>query len=125
LQGAEKRPDGTYYIENDEAYLVTQWLEKGVFRALEQEYISSMIFAIYCKHPKTGEDTLVETYDFRLTYQDKSKPARFNEAELHSKESVKLQAAKFIRQLMEFVATLDQLPEERWITLQLQVRSTE
>ena len=42
-----------------------------------------------------------------------------NDVALFSKDSVKKQAAQFIRSLTEFSSTLDTLPSERWLTLQL------
>lgn len=79
-----------------------------------------MLFAIYFKHPITKEDILIESYEFRITY-----PSEVNGSEIKlnniplSKESVKNQAAKFIRSLTEFTSTLEELPKERWLTIQL------
>lgn len=121
LQGAEKDNDGNFSIENEEAFLVTQWLEKGVFKALDLEYVSSMVFAIYCKHPKTQADLLLETYEFKVTYQTDDKAAALNNILLTSKDSVREQAGRFVRALMSFFDTLEELPGERWITIQLHV----
>lgn len=121
LQAAEKLDDGTVKIEDEEAFLITQWLEKGVFKALESGYVSSMTFAIYTKQKPTGKDILLETYEFKITYPDGSNVAQFNDIKLFSKDSVKQQATQFIRSMIEFGSTLDPLPEERWVTLQLKV----
>lgn len=123
LQGARKDENGTVIVENSEAFLLTQWLERGVFAALESEYLQSMIFAIYCKHPKSGEDMLVETYEFKVAYQSPDQPAKINDIDLSSKDAVKNQAAKFIRCLTEFTSTLETIPPNRWITLQLKVNT--
>jgi hypothetical protein len=120
LQGARKDDDGEIVVTHSDAFLLTQWLEQGVFHALEQEYLSSVTFAIYCKHPITKEDLLLETYEFKTTYQAEG-AAKVNDVALVSKESVKNQAAKFIRSLTEFSGTLDALPDTCWITLQLKV----
>jgi hypothetical protein len=120
LQAAKKTDEGEISIINEEAFLLTQWLEKGVFTALELEYLSSVTFAIYTKHPLTKEDLLLETYEFKMSYQEDSH-ATINNVPLVSRETVKSQAAKFIRALTEFSGTLDNLPDERWITLQLKV----
>ncbi len=113
---------GEVSIINEEAFLVTQWLERGVFLALEHEYITSMVFAIFTKDPKSKADILLETYEFRITYpsQDHHFP-QINDVDLTSKDAVKNQAVKLIRSLTEFTATLDNLPEERWITMELKV----
>ena len=121
LQGAKKEDDGEISITHPDAFLLTQWLEQGVFHALEQEYLSALVFAIYAKQPVTNEDILLETYEFRATYQGDEKTPKINDVSLLSKESVKNQAAKFIRSLTEFSGTLDSLPDSCWITLQLKV----
>lgn len=122
LQGAKKEDDGEISVTHPDAFLLTQWLEQGVFHALEQEYLSALVFAIYAKQPVTNEDILLETYEFRATYQGDEKTAKINDVSLLSKESVKNQAAKFIRSLTEFAGTLDSLPDSCWITLQLKVK---
>lgn len=121
LQGAKKEEDGEIYVTHPNAFLLTQWLEQGVFGALEKEYLSSLIFAIYTCHPVTGQDILLETYEFKTTYQGEGASAKINDVHLCSKDIVKNQAAKFIRSLTEFVGTLDTLPDSCWITLQLKV----
>src|SRR4051812_13761552 len=101
LQAAKKEDNGEISIINEEAFLLTQWLEKGVFLALESEYLSSMTFAIFTKHPLTKEDLLLETYEFKVSYQADS-PATINNVPLVSRDTVKNHAAKFIRALTEF-----------------------
>ena len=120
LQGAKKEENGDIIVTHPDAFLLTQWLEQGVFHALEQEYLSSMTFAIYSRHPITKDDILLESYEFKTTYQGEGS-AKLNNISLVSKESVKGQAAKFIRSLTEFSGTLDTLPDNCWITLQLKV----
>jgi len=51
LLGAHKDESGTISVDNYEAFLLTQWLEKGVFSALELSYLSALTFAVYSKHP--------------------------------------------------------------------------
>lgn len=123
LQGAHKDEGGIIVVNNYEAFLLTQWLEKGVFMALETEYLYSLTFAIYSKHPVTREDIVLETYEFKVTFPE-SGPSKVNDVPILSKDSVKTQAALFIRSLTEFAGTLDLLPSERWITLQLKVTLT-
>ncbi len=120
LQAAKRDENGEIAVINSEAFLLTQWLEKGVFLALESEYLNSLTFAIFTKHPVTSEDLLLETYEFKVSYQADA-PAKINNVALVSRDTVKNQAAKFIRALTEFSGTLEVLPQERWITLQLKV----
>jgi hypothetical protein len=96
---------------------------------MESEYVASMIFAIYtksrsCENQQQGKDILLETYEFKISYGSHGKttsPAKVNDVELSSKDIVKAQAAKLIRSLTEFTATLDALPYERWLTIELKV----
>ena len=128
LQSAEEdTEDGSQdgrvvVVKNQDAFLLTQWLEKGVFSAIEAGFLSNMKFAIFTKHPKTGQDLLLETYDFKLAYPTAADPLQrtmINGAPL-TKKALKSQANKFVRSLIEFSETLDDLPEHNWITLELQ-----
>lgn len=122
LQGATKDPaTKELQVTNKEAFLLTQWLEKGVFEALEAEYLSCILFAIFTRHPKTGTDLLLESYEFKVSYSGGGMGAKVNNVELHSKDAVKNQAAKLIRSLTDFTSTLDNLPTDRWLTIQLKV----
>lgn len=121
LESAEKSTDGSIRVLHPEAFLLTQWLEKGVFAALESRYLQSMIFAVFCKNPVTEDDTLLETYQFHVNYPtDDSHPLGLNGVPM-TKETLKKQAVTFIRALVEFSSTLEALPDERWLTLKLTV----
>jgi hypothetical protein len=121
LDSAGQNKDGELVIRNAEAFSLTQWLERGVFKALEQEYLSGLTFALCSKQPITGEDILLEKYEFRLTYAGENTHASINGQALDSKNDLKSQAKKFLRSLIAFVETLDDLPEDRWLTMMLKV----
>jgi hypothetical protein len=113
---------GEVVVLNPDAFLLTQWLEKGVFSALNQEYIKSMTFTIFTKHPLKGFDMPLESYEFRISYgDDLNSKVSINGVPLTTKEHLKAQASKFVRSLVEFTNTLDEMPAERWITLSLSV----
>lgn len=116
LEPASEDKDGNVQVENQDAFLLTQWLERGVFQALEDKYLETMQFAIMTSNPVTGEEMLLETYDFCMSYQQGC--ARINGEEI-TKQSLKTQANKFVRALIEFSTTLEDLPQHRWLTLQL------
>ena len=101
---------------------MTQWLERGVFSALESKYLKSMTFAVYCKNPDgRGEDMLLETYQFQVNYPlDEKSPIGLNGVPM-TRDNLKKQAVTFIRSLVEFSSTLDHLPDDRWLTLKLSV----
>ncbi len=122
LQGANRNSlTGEVVVTNPEAFLVTQWLEKGVFAALEDQYLSSMTFAILGRNSASGTERLLESYEFRISYGTETLTYSINNIDMQSKETVKAQAAQFIRSLTEFVGTLDVMPQDRWITIQLKV----
>ena len=121
LESATKEPNGKIHVHHPEAFLLTQWLERGVFEALEQRYLKSMIFAVYCKNPISSDDMLLETYSFSLAFpEDKKKPIVMNGVTVN-KDSLKKQAGTFIRSLVEFSGTLEGLPDDRWLTVKLSV----
>jgi hypothetical protein len=41
-----------------------------------------------------------------------------------SKEDIKSQAGKFVRNLVLFASSLDELPQENWITIEIKVGSS-
>jgi meiosis-specific protein HOP1 len=124
LQSADYDEAGVLKIKNTDAFLLTQWLEKGVFAALTSEYLKSLVFSVFTKHPKTNEDLLLENYEFKVSYTDEGSSKhsiKLTKVSLQTKDDVKIQAAKFIRSLIEFTNTLDELPSNRWITFSLTV----
>ncbi len=68
LESARVDENGQLEILHKDAFLLTQWLEKGVFEALEKKYLKSVTFAII-----KGNDiaeTLLETYSFSVNYTE-------------------------------------------------------
>lgn len=53
-----------------ESQLLINWLEQGVFDALDKHYLSDVVFAVYAK----GEDrnTLLECYQFHVDYPEEA-----------------------------------------------------
>jgi hypothetical protein len=98
-------------------------IEKGVFDALNKEYLSSLTFTIFSKHPINQQDLPLESYEFKVAYADENQPARINGVNLATKDQLKSQASKFVRSLVEFSSTLEELPHDRWITLTISVGS--
>lgn len=71
---------------------------------------------------QSGKETVIENYTFKIT-QTKlpcgSDIIAINQVPLISREDMKSQAKQYIRQLTQFAATLDELPAERYVTMQL------
>ena len=44
LESAEPGPDGELRVKNKDAFMITQWLEKGVFDAIEKRYATKLSF---------------------------------------------------------------------------------
>lgn len=114
---------GVVMTNNVEAFRLQNWLERGVFPAVELEFVDSVKFGIFTRHPKTGKDLNIESYEFRLQYADGHKKAEVNGIEL-SKQSIRTQAQRFLRSLIEFSKTLDDIPETRWLTIALKYNKT-
>ena len=111
----------TILVKNEKAFLLTQWLECGVFKALDCEYLYKMTFAIYTSHPITNEDLLLETYEFKFNFEKETGIATINDTPITSKDDIKSQAGKLIRNLVSFTQSLDELPHEHWVTIEIKV----
>jgi hypothetical protein len=101
---------------------LSRWLEEGVFGAIDDGFLESLTFAIYVKDPLTGKEITIENYTFTIsqtTLPNGDDVATFNQVPLISRESMKSQAKHYIRQLSQFAATLDDLPSDRYVTMQL------
>ena len=119
LDSASQQPDGTIVVHNNEAFMLTQWLERGVFKALEEQFLHALTFAVCARHPLTGDDLVLEKYEFKLTYMSEGGGATLNGEKLDSKDDLKQQAKKFLRTLISFTSTLDTLPADRWLTMMI------
>ena len=120
LESAEIDKDGKILVRNMEAFRLTQWLERGVFDALEKEYLKSVKFAIQAKHPITDELITVEAYEFTISYESiEGGAATINGFPLRSSEGVKSQARRFLKTLYDFSSTLEDLPEDRSLSIML------
>lgn len=118
IECAERDENGDTIVKNRDAFLLTQWLEKGVFEALTARYLKTMSFTVYSKDA-AGFDCVVETYSFAFEYPPDAPPTV--NGQRMDRDSMKKQAVSFIRCLVEFAGTLEELPEDRWLTLKLTV----
>lgn len=119
--GVDEEGNSVLEFQDSRAFELTQWLERGVFAAIEAGYLNEMKFAIFTEHPTTKQDLLLETYQFKVSYPTPTNPGGptlVNDTPV-TKKSLKNQASKFVRSLIEFSATLEDLPDNRWITIQL------
>ncbi|KNB45828.1 hypothetical protein JH06_5287 [Blastocystis sp. subtype 4] len=123
------------HIRNQEAWQLTRWLEEGylspsfILDALEKRYLRGLVFAIYDNPEHKEQSKLLETYSYAFTYPDSTnitlEMTRNNsETNLLSTDGVKNQAYSdiqviLLRTLITLCSTLNPLPRERWITIQL------
>ena len=120
LESAEVDQEGNINIKNIEAFRLTQWLERGVFDAIEREYLKSVKFFIQTKHPLTDELITLEAYEFAIAYEStEGTPASINGQPLTSSDGLKAQARRFLKTLYDFASTLDELPQDRCLSMML------
>jgi hypothetical protein len=118
LESARVTDDGNIEIISEDAFRLTQWLEKGVFEALGHKYVKSMTFAIMEGHEDNPE--LLETYTFEIGYEKVgTKTLPTLNGLVATKENLKKQACTFIRNLTVFAGSLDVVPDNRWLTMKL------
>ena len=101
---------------------LSRWLEDGVFQAIDDGYLESLTFAIYVKDPVTGKETTIENYTFNISQTklpNGDDVTTINQVPLVSRAAMKCQARKYMKQLIGFASTLDTLPADRYVTMQL------
>ena len=57
-------------VISDGALRVHEWLEKGAFKALDQNYLEKVTFNILDAHPSDPEARILESYSFRVAGTD-------------------------------------------------------
>ena len=66
LESAHLNEDGVLQVLNEDAFQLTQWLEKGVFEALKQKYMKTLSFQIL--QGDESNPKLLEAYTFEVAY---------------------------------------------------------
>jgi meiosis-specific protein HOP1 len=107
-----------------ESRRLIDWMEKGVYDALQKKYLKTLLFCICEKE----EGPMIEEYAFSFSYPNtsgdevamnlsrtgsKKNSATFksNAAEV-TPDQMRSSACKMIRTLVSLMRTLDQMPEE-------------
>ncbi|EEA04939.1 HORMA domain-containing protein [Cryptosporidium muris RN66] len=116
---------------NNESKLILNWLEDGVFDALEKEYLKLLVFGIH-----GSCDELIESYHFyfsynangmtdinceRVTNENKviGSSRIGNEYSGYSKEYARQQTIQLLRTLILLTQSLSPLPEIRYMSMKL------
>ncbi|CAN6205300.1 unnamed protein product [Urochloa humidicola] len=108
---------------------VIDWMEKGVYDALQKKYLSTLLFCIY------EEGLVIEEYAFSFSYSSNcteevvmsisctgSKKGSItfkSNASQVAPHQMRSSACKMIRRLISLMKTLDPMPEERTILMKL------
>ncbi|KAK9677502.1 hypothetical protein RND81_11G147400 [Saponaria officinalis] len=113
-----------------ESRRLIDWMEKGVYDALQKKYLKTLLFSI-CE---TVDGPTIEEYAFSFSYpnpdsQDvsmninrtgnKRQGEKFNCTNEVTPNQMKSSACKMIRTLVQLMRTLDKIPEERTILMKL------
>ncbi|XP_024530729.1 meiosis-specific protein ASY1 [Selaginella moellendorffii] len=111
---------------DNESRRLIDWIEKGVYDALQKKYLRSMMFSI-C----SGDDgPLIEEYEFSFTYPENScemtiaragdeKSGRNVSSGDKTMKSMKKSVCRIVRTLIQLMRTLDNVPTERTIIMKL------
>ncbi|KAK9321763.1 HORMA domain-containing protein [Lipomyces orientalis] len=109
---------------SDQADLFLDWIERGIFDALEHKYLKAVLFGIYLD-PRHPHD-VAEMYTFNVAYREDNAP----DLEITDDRGEKINvgvtyddARKTLQQMMRRFITLTQtlppLPDDRYLTIRL------
>ncbi|CAI7910656.1 unnamed protein product [Closterium sp. NIES-54] len=113
-----------------ESKRLIDWMEQGVYDALQKKYLKTMVFAI-CESDGTS---LLEEYTFNFSYASQTGDVSLNISKSGNKDKdttfksvgsdatpaqMKNSACKLVRTLVQLMRTLDNVPTERTIIVKL------
>ncbi|KAG9455163.1 hypothetical protein H6P81_008067 [Aristolochia fimbriata] len=112
-----------------ESRRLIDWMEKGVYDALQKKYLKTMLFCI-CE---TADGPTIEEYSFSFSYsgadsdevsmnitRNKKHGGTFKSSATEiTPNQMRSSACKMIRTLVQLMRTLDRMPDERTILMKL------
>ncbi|KAI4385302.1 hypothetical protein MLD38_003345 [Melastoma candidum] len=114
-----------------ESRRLIDWMEKGVYDALQKKYLKTLLFCI-CE---SIDGPMVEQYSFSFSYSDsdneevslninrigsrKGTAFKCNSTTDLTPNQMRSSACKMVRTLVQLMRTLDKMPEERTILMKL------
>lgn len=101
---------------NKDAEEMMNWLEQGVFEALEKEYLNEIQFMIYTEENK-GKN-IIEEYTFKVD-GEQSVAVNRNKKQVVSKSDIKGMTCQMLRMLVTLAQTLKPIPRERFLVMNL------
>ena len=111
---------------NPEITIISDWLENGVFDALEKHFLRALVFSIFAKF--NDPTSLLESYTFKFSYpseNDVSLDVITNNGKektnlsLVTKDQIQQAWCTMIRTLITLSHTLPPLPNERHLSMKL------
>jgi len=124
--------------QGNDAMVLNEWLEKGVFDALSKQYLDTIVFEVFAKNKQKPEDCdLLEQYEFKITYPDSSggsghirlKNSSSGEAtnvstgipksHPYSQKEITESTMRMLRKLLVMAQTLQPLPTNRFLSMRL------
>ncbi|KAL5723699.1 Meiosis-specific protein asy1 [Ranunculus cassubicifolius] len=115
-----------------ESRRLIDWMEKGVYDALQKKYLKTLLFCI-CE---TIDGPMIEEYAFSFSYSNsdsqevamninrsgnkKGTTFKSNGATDVTPNQMRSSACKMVRTLIQLMRTLDRMPEERTVLMKLQ-----
>eukprot|EP00750_Incisomonas_marina_P010111 INCI16244.1.p2 GENE.INCI16244.1~~INCI16244.1.p2 ORF type:complete len:346 (-),score=62.88 INCI16244.1:2271-3308(-) len=114
-------------IIDKEAWMLTRWLEDGVFMALEKQYLKSMTFCIYTQPNQSKPRTLVESYSYEVEYPEAGKAqvhlagsSQGSASDRFAMGRVRAQAISLMRGLVTMCSTLKPLPLSKILDIEVE-----
>lgn len=112
---------------NPEAFAINEWIEKGVFDAIEKHYLKSLVFSIFAEF--NNPESLLESYTFTFTYPKNgnismglianAKGQQPKEFTYMTREQIQHAWCQIVRTLITLSHTLPPLPTERHIGMRI------
>ncbi|GBG74246.1 hypothetical protein CBR_g17956 [Chara braunii] len=111
-----------------EARRLIDWMEKGVYDALQKKYLKTLVFGL-CKQE---EGPLLEDYTFSFSYPSegasmdithgngKKKTKAFSSSDSEpTSAQMRSAACKLVRTLVQLMQTLESVPDERYLVMKI------
>jgi hypothetical protein len=113
--------------QNPDIEALTNWLEQGVFDAIERHYLRALVFSIFGEY--NDPNSLLESYTFKFSYPAdgqmsmdliaSAKGADTKEMTYMTREEIQQAWCTMIRSLITLSHTLPPLPSQRHIAMRL------
>ncbi|OHT11335.1 HORMA domain containing protein [Tritrichomonas foetus] len=112
---------------NPEIAAMTEWMENGVFDAIEKHYLKALVFSIFSEF--NNPSSLLESYTFKFSYPEDgnismgmiatAKGQSSKELSYMTREQIQQAWCTLIRTLITLSHTLPPLPQERHVAMRL------